>query len=208
MIITCTECSTNFNFDESLLKKEGSKVSCCVCDFVFTVTPDKEPAETSNNETRPTIESSSAISDPSISDPSISDPSISDPSISDPSISGPVVESDRFSLELGIDEIEEEGFFELEQEVIDENIEPISELTLMEEAEEEVLEEFTIDEFSEEYIDLEEVEYTPEEIPEIELEPEPDDPKPPVIEPIQKAEIKDHLPLDFEQVRLQLLTRN
>jgi len=193
MIITCTECSTNFNFDESLLKKEGSKVSCCVCDFVFTVTPDKEPAETSNNETRPTIESSSAISDPSISDPSIS---------------GPVVESDRFSLELGIDEIEEEGFFELEQEVIDENIEPISELTLMEEAEEEVLEEFTIDEFSEENIDLEEVEYTPEEIPEIELEPEPDDPKPPEIEPIQKAEIKDHLPLDFEQVRLQLLTRN
>ncbi|ACN16299.1 putative ATPase [Desulforapulum autotrophicum HRM2] len=39
MVITCEECSTRFNLDESLLKEEGSKVRCCKCRHVFTVFP-------------------------------------------------------------------------------------------------------------------------------------------------------------------------
>ena len=39
MVITCEECSTRFNLDESLLKEEGSKVRCCRCRHVFTVFP-------------------------------------------------------------------------------------------------------------------------------------------------------------------------
>lgn len=39
MVITCEKCSTRFNLDESLLKKEGSKVRCCQCRHVFTAFP-------------------------------------------------------------------------------------------------------------------------------------------------------------------------
>ncbi len=43
MVITCEECSTRFNLDESLLKEEGSKVRCCRCRHVFTVFPPLTP---------------------------------------------------------------------------------------------------------------------------------------------------------------------
>ena len=39
MIITCEECSTRFNLDESLLKPGGSKVRCNLCKHVFTAFP-------------------------------------------------------------------------------------------------------------------------------------------------------------------------
>ena len=39
MVITCEECSTRFNLDESLLKQEGSRVRCCQCKHVFTAYP-------------------------------------------------------------------------------------------------------------------------------------------------------------------------
>lgn len=39
MIITCKECSTRFNLDESLLKTGGSKVRCSSCKHVFTAFP-------------------------------------------------------------------------------------------------------------------------------------------------------------------------
>ncbi|MBF0411494.1 MAG: zinc-ribbon domain-containing protein [Desulfamplus sp.] len=39
MIITCEKCSTKFNLDESILKKEGSKVRCSSCRHVFKVYP-------------------------------------------------------------------------------------------------------------------------------------------------------------------------
>lgn len=45
MIITCRNCSTSFNLDESLLKKEGSKVSCCICEYIFKAYP---PAQRSD----------------------------------------------------------------------------------------------------------------------------------------------------------------
>lgn len=39
MIITCEECSTRFNLDESILKSGGSKVRCSLCKHIFTVFP-------------------------------------------------------------------------------------------------------------------------------------------------------------------------
>jgi len=39
MIITCEECSTRFNLDESMIKAGGSKVRCSLCKHIFTVFP-------------------------------------------------------------------------------------------------------------------------------------------------------------------------
>ena len=39
MIITCKECSTSFNLDDSLVKKGGSKCRCSVCQHIFTAYP-------------------------------------------------------------------------------------------------------------------------------------------------------------------------
>jgi predicted Zn finger-like uncharacterized protein len=39
MIITCQECTTRFNLDESVINAEGSKVRCSMCKHVFTVFP-------------------------------------------------------------------------------------------------------------------------------------------------------------------------
>ena len=41
MIIQCEECKTKFNLDESLLKEEGSKVRCTVCQHIFVAYPPK-----------------------------------------------------------------------------------------------------------------------------------------------------------------------
>ncbi|MCF6249076.1 MAG: zinc-ribbon domain-containing protein [Desulfobacula sp.] len=47
MIVTCEECSTRFNLDDTLIKDDGSKVRCSVCRHIFTVftTPLKLEAE-------------------------------------------------------------------------------------------------------------------------------------------------------------------
>lgn len=39
MIITCKECSTSFNLDDSLVKESGSKCSCSVCKHIFMAYP-------------------------------------------------------------------------------------------------------------------------------------------------------------------------
>ncbi len=44
MIITCNECDTRFNIDESLLKQTGSKVRCSKCKNVFLAYP-SSPSE-------------------------------------------------------------------------------------------------------------------------------------------------------------------
>jgi predicted Zn finger-like uncharacterized protein len=44
MIIKCEECGSEFNLDESLLKKEGSKLRCSVCKNIFTVFPPEPEA--------------------------------------------------------------------------------------------------------------------------------------------------------------------
>ncbi len=46
MIVTCEECSTTFALDDSLVKKEGSKVRCSKCRHVFTVFPLPPPSDT------------------------------------------------------------------------------------------------------------------------------------------------------------------
>jgi predicted Zn finger-like uncharacterized protein len=43
MIITCEECSTRFNLDESMITAGGSKVRCSLCKHIFTVFP-QDPA--------------------------------------------------------------------------------------------------------------------------------------------------------------------
>ncbi len=45
MIITCEECSTRFNLDDSVIKEAGSKVRCSVCRHIFTVLPSPDPLE-------------------------------------------------------------------------------------------------------------------------------------------------------------------
>ncbi|MBN1931589.1 MAG: zinc-ribbon domain-containing protein, partial [Desulfobacterales bacterium] len=50
MIITCKECETRFNLDESLLKKTGSKVRCSKCKSIFLAYPPALPKESDNLE--------------------------------------------------------------------------------------------------------------------------------------------------------------
>ena len=50
MIITCNECDTRFNLDESLLKQTGSKVRCSKCKNIFTAYPVEEAATGSQEE--------------------------------------------------------------------------------------------------------------------------------------------------------------
>ncbi len=45
MIITCQECNSSFNLNESLLKPTGSKVRCSKCHKVFTAYPHTPPEE-------------------------------------------------------------------------------------------------------------------------------------------------------------------
>ncbi len=40
MIVTCNECESSFNVDDSLIKADGSKVRCSKCSSVFVVYPD------------------------------------------------------------------------------------------------------------------------------------------------------------------------
>ena len=39
MVVTCEECNTHFNLDESLLKETGSKVQCTKCKHIFVAYP-------------------------------------------------------------------------------------------------------------------------------------------------------------------------
>jgi len=39
MVITCKKCNTNFNIDETLLDKSGSKVRCSICKNVWFIEP-------------------------------------------------------------------------------------------------------------------------------------------------------------------------
>ena len=45
MIVTCNECESNFNVNDSLVKADGSKVRCSKCKSVFVVYPDTSDSE-------------------------------------------------------------------------------------------------------------------------------------------------------------------
>lgn len=53
MIITCPQCSTRFNLDESLITTESAKVQCSRCWHVFTVTHPEGPGLPSESPERP-----------------------------------------------------------------------------------------------------------------------------------------------------------
>lgn len=45
MIITCEQCSTRFNLDDSLIQPQGSKVRCSKCKHIFTAFPEVQESE-------------------------------------------------------------------------------------------------------------------------------------------------------------------
>jgi predicted Zn finger-like uncharacterized protein len=45
MIVTCNECDSSFNVDDSLIKDDGSKVRCSKCSSVFIVHPEVTGSE-------------------------------------------------------------------------------------------------------------------------------------------------------------------
>ena len=45
MIVTCNECDSSFNVDDSLIKDDGSKVRCSKCSSVFVVHPEVPGSE-------------------------------------------------------------------------------------------------------------------------------------------------------------------
>ncbi|MBL0716409.1 MAG: zinc-ribbon domain-containing protein, partial [Desulfosarcina sp.] len=58
MIVTCKECKTNFNLDESLLEENGSKVRCSICKDIFFAYP---PASARMPDTSPDISTGDKI---------------------------------------------------------------------------------------------------------------------------------------------------
>jgi len=48
MIITCGNCKTSYELDESLVKATGTQVRCTNCQFVFTAYPKAHPAVADN----------------------------------------------------------------------------------------------------------------------------------------------------------------
>lgn len=134
---------------------------------------------------------------PDLPDPSEFNDSISPPdqsSQSDQPSLEPIVEEDGFSLELGDDDgIEEEISFSLEQEIIDENVEPVAELMLEEETQS--LED--IDELSEDSIEIDDEFQFNDSLTEIEPDPEPEISPPPLPPKRQSLDIRDHMPADY-----------
>jgi len=65
MIITCNECNTPFNLNESLLKQTGSKVRCSKCKNVFLAYPSSSLSEEpdKSSEVMPETEVEAAIPD-------------------------------------------------------------------------------------------------------------------------------------------------
>ena len=103
MIITCEACSTKFNLDETILKKDGSKVRCTICKHIFTAYP---PADQPIPEkTLPLVAAQAVSSQPIKTSPPSSTPTdipIS-PSIPPPTapieIEAPQKKSDNIALD-------------------------------------------------------------------------------------------------------------
>jgi predicted Zn finger-like uncharacterized protein len=130
MIITCAKCSTCFNLDNSLVKKDGSKCRCTVCKHVFTAYPlprdfdpdhgtsqpqAKSPLESEPREMEQTTEESSSLdfeddlfeetSDFEMDDPDLSSKNF-DPGIENPYLEIAETELDVDDSDFEIDETE------------------------------------------------------------------------------------------------------
>ncbi|MCG8637401.1 MAG: zinc-ribbon domain-containing protein, partial [Desulfobacterales bacterium] len=102
MIITCEECSTRFNLDDSLIRPEGSKVRCSQCKHVFTAFPEPEtPSEI------PAPVSDEGPDPDEIPDPGI-DPGGAD--IAPPDVEAPVSEEVEFDDPDSLSQTAGDGF--------------------------------------------------------------------------------------------------
>jgi predicted Zn finger-like uncharacterized protein len=45
MIVQCPNCSTTYNFEDDMVKSEGVKARCTVCEHVFVVTPESDVSQ-------------------------------------------------------------------------------------------------------------------------------------------------------------------
>ncbi|MBF0200533.1 MAG: zinc-ribbon domain-containing protein [Desulfamplus sp.] len=63
MIITCEKCLTKFNLNENVLKKDGSKVRCTKCRYIFKAYPpsiiEKEQSQASSVQEEPSFQKTS-----------------------------------------------------------------------------------------------------------------------------------------------------
>ncbi|RJR43857.1 MAG: DUF3426 domain-containing protein [Desulfobacteraceae bacterium] len=66
MIIECEGCRSKFNLDESLLKREGSKVRCSVCKHIFTAYPPQPEFPAGRGSGRMEMEETVALDSPPI----------------------------------------------------------------------------------------------------------------------------------------------
>ncbi len=66
MIIECEGCRSKFNLDESLLKREGSKVRCSVCKHIFTAYPPEPEFPPGKGSGRMEMEETVALDSPPI----------------------------------------------------------------------------------------------------------------------------------------------
>jgi len=73
MKIECQSCNTRFKLDESLLKKEGSKVRCSKCKEIVTVYPPGEQKKSSSESSSQSNKKSNKRSSPSIHEAEIPD---------------------------------------------------------------------------------------------------------------------------------------
>jgi len=137
MIITCKECGTDFNLDESLLKESGSKVRCTKCKNIFVAYPSAkktdEPTETvagdKDKEDAQKIEPQKENEDPSASNQEI--PSVEENA--EPKIEDLELDLDIKRSEVDRNSKETEPGIEIDADNLHlsdiENIEPYKEAT-------------------------------------------------------------------------------
>jgi len=116
MIIRCKECKSRFYLDESIIKKDGSKVRCSICKNIFTVfPPEPEAIEESTRDDFPIEALEETIALDSFSD--------SDSSGFESLDEGTEDSFDKLfedALEEGIQEFEGSGLEEIDERSVDE----------------------------------------------------------------------------------------
>ena len=112
MIITCKECSTSFNLDDSLVKESGTKCRCSVCKHIFTAYPlpmedDPKSEESLELQLEPDSSDFEIESDDfSFEDDTDFDLESSEPESSEPELSD--LEMDESDLQIETEELDTE----------------------------------------------------------------------------------------------------